>query len=204
MKILKERGAYLDSKSGGDGLLGGIVRFFSKDARNCNEGRRGEDIIIDVLQGLDDSCYLINDVVLPCSRGNIDHVLLTPKGIFAIETKNWEGEIICHGDEWHRRYHKGLFASKDFNMGSPSKQIKMNAFSLSKLIESELFHNTFRIWVEVIVVFTHSDVRLELNDPNVTVLKANYLCNHIINFRQMAELSQNDIQSLGKFIANLN
>jgi hypothetical protein len=48
-----------------------------------------------VLKRLDDSHYLINDVILPSSRGNIDHILLTPKGIFAIETKHWDGEIIC-------------------------------------------------------------------------------------------------------------
>ncbi|HSD58343.1 MAG TPA: nuclease-related domain-containing protein, partial [Methanotrichaceae archaeon] len=136
MIVLKGRGNYLDDKSGGDGLKGVIIRLFSKDARNCNKGRRGEDIIVDVLQRLDDSHYLINDVILPSSRGNVDHVLLTPKGIFAIETKHWEGEIICQGDEWHRRYHKGLFSTKDFDAGSPSRQVKMNAINLSRLIES--------------------------------------------------------------------
>ena len=175
MIILKERGAYLDDKSGGDGLTGGIIRLFSKDARNYDKGRCGEDTITNMLQGLDDSCYLINDVILPSSRGNIDHVLLTPKGIFAIETKHWDGEIICHGDEWFRRYQKGFFSSKEYEMGSPSRQVKRNAFNLSSLIKSEVFHNTFKIWVERLVVFTHPNVQLELNEPTVTILEANEL-----------------------------
>ena len=80
MIVIKERGGYLDDKSGGDGLIGGITRLFSEDARNYNKGRCGEDAVTYMLQGLDDSCYLINDMILASSRGNIDHVLLTPKG----------------------------------------------------------------------------------------------------------------------------
>ena len=203
MIVLKGRSTYLDDKSGGDGLKGSIIRLFSKDARNCNKGRRGEDTIVDVLQRLDDSHYLINDVILPSSRGNVDHVLLTPKGIFAMETKHWEGEIICHGDEWHRRYHKGLFSTKYFDAGSPSRQVKMNAINLSRLIESRLFHNTFRIWVEGLVIFTNPRVRLKLHEPSVAVLRAEDLYDYIINFRKMTELSKNDLKSIGKFIADL-
>jgi hypothetical protein len=203
MIVLKGRGNYLVDKSGGDGLKGSITRLFSKDARNCNKGRRGEDIIVDVLQRRDDSHYLINDVILPSSRGNIDHVLLTPKGIFVIETKHWDGEIICHGDEWHRRYRKGLFSAKDFDAGSPSRQVKMNAINLSRLIEARLFHDTFRIWVEGLVVFTNPRVRLKLHEPSVAVLRVDDLYDYIINLKNIMEFSKNDLKSIGKFIADL-
>ena len=200
MKILKERSAYLDDKSGGSGLIGWIIRLFSEDARNYNKGRCGEDIVTDTLQGLDDSCYLINDVILSTSTGNIDHVLLTPQGIFAIETKHWDGEIICHGDDWLHSYQRGRY---HFGSGSPSRQVKRNAFNLSSLIESEVFHNTFKIWVEGLVVFTHPNVQLELTKPTVTILTTNELFNYIVNFRQMCELSKNDLQSIGYFIAGI-
>ncbi len=202
MIVLKGRSTYLDNKSGGDGLKGSIIRLFSKDARNCNKGRRGEDTIVDVLKRLDDSHYLINGVILPSSRGNVDHVLLTPKGIFAIETKHWEGEIVCHGDEWLRRYRKGLFSAKDFDAGSPSKQVKMNAINLSRLIESRLFHNTFRMWVDGLVVFTNPRVRLKLHEPSVTVLRAEDLCDYVINIEKMIELSKRDLESIGRFLAD--
>lgn len=203
MIILKGRGTYLDDKSGGDGLTGTIIRLFSNDARNCNKGRHGEDSIVEVLQCLDDSCYLINDIILPSSRSNIDHVLLTPKGIFAIETKHWEGEIICNGDEWQRRYHKGFFSTKNYDSSSPSRQVKMNAFNLSKLIETGLFHNTFRVWVEGLVVFTNPKVHLELHDPSITVLKVQELYNFLTNSRQIAKQSSSDVRSIANFIANI-
>lgn len=157
-----------------------------------------------MLQDLDDSCYLINDVILPSSRGNIDHILLTPKGIFAIETKHWNGTIVCNGDEWLRRHQKGFFSSKGSEVDSPSRQVKRNAFNLSRIIESEVFHNTFKIWVEGLVVFTHPNVHLELNEPRVTILKANELFDYIINFRQMSKLSKVDLQPIGNFIIGAN
>jgi hypothetical protein len=203
MNVLKKRSNYLDDKAGGDGLKGTIICIFSKDARNCNKGRQGEDSIVEVLQRLDDYCYLINDIILPSSRGNLDHVLLTPKGIFAIETKHWDGEIICHGDEWHRRYHKGFFSSKDFDSGSPSRQVKVSAFNLSKLIETRLFHSTFRVWVEGLVVFTNPGVHLEIHDPSITVLRINELYNYLINLKHMENLSKNDIASIANFIASM-
>lgn len=204
MIILKKRGDYLDKKSGGDGWVGRIIRFFSKRARDHNKGRLGEDIVINTLKSLNDSNYLVNDVILPSSWGNIDHVLLTPKGIFAIETKHWAGTIICHGDEWVQRKQKGLFFHKDYETDSPSKQVKKNAVNLSKLIKSEVFHDTFSVWVEGLVVFTKPGLHLELNEPSVKILKADKLFNYVVNLRPVSNLSKKDLESIGNFIAKID
>ncbi len=80
----------------------------------------------------------------------------------------------------------------------------MNAINLSRLVESRLFHNTFRIWVEGLVVFTNPKVRLKLHEPSVAVLRAKDLYDYIINFKEMNELSKNDLKSIGKFIADFS
>ena len=36
--------------------------------------------------------------MLPESYGNIDHIILGSNGIFVIESKNYDGKIICNGD----------------------------------------------------------------------------------------------------------
>lgn len=79
----------------------------------------------------------------------------------------------------------------------------MNAINLSRLIESRLFHNTFRIWVDGLVVFTNPGVRLKLHEPGIAVLRADDLYDYIINFGNIMEFSKNDLKSIGKFIANL-
>jgi hypothetical protein len=89
-------------------------------------------------------------------------------------------------------------------MDSPSKQVKRNALNLSTLIKSEVFHNTFKVWVQGLVVFTDPNVRLELNEPSVTILRSNELINYITNYRQMKKLSKNDLKSIGTFISNIN
>jgi hypothetical protein len=79
----------------------------------------------------------------------------------------------------------------------------MNAFNLSKLIETRLFHNTFKVWVDGLVVFTNPRVHLELHELSITVLKAQELYNYRINLKQISQLSNNDIRSIANFVANL-
>jgi len=90
-----------------------------------------------------------------------------------------------------------------FNLKSVSCPSPQQSCGVFKIIKSEVFHNTFKVWVEGLVVFTHPDVYLELNEPSVTILRANELLNYIVNInsRQMNELSRNDLQSIGDIIA---
>lgn len=59
-------------------------------------GAEGEEKIAEWLGHLDDSYFVIHDVVLPgMVKENIDHVVLGPNGIFVLETKNHKGYITC-------------------------------------------------------------------------------------------------------------
>jgi len=179
---------------------------------NYSGGLGGEKIVIEMLRNLDDDHYLINDVMLPERYGNIDHILLCPNGIFVIETKNYEGEIICDGDEWHRHYEGGFTISmrgrpywkepRDYDMGSPSKQVKGNAVKLKQLIESQknIFKNPLKIWVEGIVVFTNPNVNLKLNEPTVTVLKVEELYDYLKNKESKIKFSSKELESIGNLI----
>ena len=61
------------------------------------KGIMGEIEVEKALKALDDSYVIINNVRLPNGNGNIDHVVVGPTGIFAIETKNIRGSFICEG-----------------------------------------------------------------------------------------------------------
>ena len=76
--------------------------FFSNMGSNYVKGLYSEILVTEYLKELDDSYYLINDIILPNSYGNIDHILLGPNGIFVIESKHFEGEIRCNGDNWYQ------------------------------------------------------------------------------------------------------
>lgn len=64
-------------------------------------GEKGEAMVRDVIKGLPPDRYaVLHDVWLPMEDGGetqIDHVIVSPFGIFVIETKNWKG--IIHADD---------------------------------------------------------------------------------------------------------
>lgn len=71
-------------------------RFFGgaakRDYSSWAQGAEGEEVVGKVLEGLaEDGWCVIHDVCF--GRGNIDHVVVGPGGIFTIETKSRGGKI---------------------------------------------------------------------------------------------------------------
>ena len=66
-------------------------------------GEEGENRVHDILMQLPDEYYVFKDVILKKKIGTtqIDHIVVSKYGVFAIETKNYRGEI--YGDD-KRRY----------------------------------------------------------------------------------------------------
>ena len=236
MKILKESGRWLNEqiesneKTATIFLIIGLatlifyglgiifivisIYFFIKSG-SYHKGKIGETLVEEYLKGLSDNYYLINDIKLPGSYGNIDHILLGPNGIFVIESKNYDGKIICNGDEWHRHYEGGLTISmrgrpywkpsRNYDIGSPSKQVKRNAVKLKQIIEPQkgIFKRPLKLWVEGIVVFTNSTVDLKLNNPTVSVLKVEELYDYVNNKKSRINFSPKELEMIGNLILRL-
>ena len=125
---------------------------------------------------LNDEYCLINDVLYINDRGNkenIDHVVLGPNGIFAIETKHYSGKITCKGSYWQVPFPIGR---------SPSSQAMGNASWVSKAIRVSGVFETLKVWVEPIVVFSNPDVELDVIDPEVDVVTLDKLVNSITSY----------------------
>lgn len=67
------------------------------------KGWEGENRVHNILMQLPDEYYIFKDVILKTPKGTtqIDHIVVSRYGVFAIETKNYRGEI--YGDD-NRRY----------------------------------------------------------------------------------------------------
>jgi hypothetical protein len=63
------------------------------------KGREGENRVHNILMQLPDDYYIFKDVILKTKKGTtqIDHIVVSKYGVFAIETKNYRGEI--YGDD---------------------------------------------------------------------------------------------------------
>jgi hypothetical protein len=106
-------------------------------------------------------------------RGEIDHLLLGPVGVLAIEVKNRNGVITCAGDRWlitrYDRYGNRVRAPEpltDNGGRSPSEQLNQPADDLAAFLRSRGHAVTIRR----IVWFTHRRARLgTCTDPTVHV-----------------------------------
>src|SRR5258705_2088356 len=141
-------------------------------------GKRGELAVTRALNGLPDGYVLLNDLLLPNGRCNIDHFLIGPNGLFVIETKNYAANVKCDGDQWFRN-------------GKPVKslswQAKSNALAVRRNLE-RLFaqHQAKLPFVEPILVFVKHKHRLELNQPTVHVLKPEELVKFIWGYERQS------------------
>ena len=172
----------------------GAFYYYLRRYRVYSGGWTGEKQVTKLLGSkLSDDYLLLNDLRLRSGGGDIDHIVLGPNGIFVLETKNWSGDVTCHGDMWQR-------AGKPNFKGSPSLQVKRNAARVKQAVDASPSLSALGIWVEGIVVFTNRHATLHLNNPTVTVVRLPQLPSHITSQRSAYTFSRQQLETLGKEI----
>lgn len=126
--------------------------------KRCSDWRKGilgEKMVVEALSPLDNSYVLINDVVLSERKGNIDHILIGPNGVFVIETKSYK---------W---YYLNRF---------PIRQAICSAVSLRYFLKE---HIQLDIFVSAILVSTDPYATRSQSSPTVNVINLKNLCEFI-------------------------
>src|SRR2546422_3022645 len=136
--------------------------------RSVRKGRLGERLVVDLLRGLPDDYWLVNDVTLGLARGSIDHVLIGPCGVVVIETKRVAGNIRCRDDEWSINGDRRTNGSGHVNSGACAVR-----YFLAER-HPELVFTALR-WIESIIVFTHPLSRLEANTGQTIAVRYSQL-----------------------------
>ena len=62
-----------------------------KRVESFYKGARGEEKVSEILKSLPDAYHVFNDFTV--GRNHVDHVVAGPGGVFAIETKFWNGKV---------------------------------------------------------------------------------------------------------------
>lgn len=141
------------------GLLAYVVARWRR-GKARRSGRRGEKMVAKELGRLKKKDYIvINDLMIPASNGRtsqIDHVVVSTRGIFVIETKNHAGRI--SGGE-HAQYWQQHLSSQSRGFYNPILQNRSHLRAIRKLLpkmDAELFSS--------MVVFTEAwrlDIKAE-------------------------------------------
>lgn len=170
-----------------------------------NIGKFGEKRVVRKLAWLSKEYITLNDILLPTHYGTtqIDHIVVSPYGIFVIETKNYKGWIFGHenSEEWKQ----SLLGKKRF-WGWSSEQhklrnpIRQNAAHVRavKAILKEI--GDFPIIP--IVVFADS-AELNITTPNHIVINWCNLRSAIKSYRTPS-ISPEDIQRIVSRISSAN
>jgi Nuclease-related domain len=159
-------------------------------ARRFNRGERGERHVADVLEELRSDGYRpIHDIV--GDGFNVDHVLVGPGGIFAIETKyrSGKGQITFRDTE-------GVFVGDRLEEKDCLKQARANARDIRQLIQENCGS---REWVTPIVVFVGDwKIRNAWRDTDTRVFTPDGLLRYIRN--QQPQLTRRDIELIASHL----
>lgn len=139
-------------------IIGAIIRRLTVSA-----GEVGENVVASKLRWLPRSQYfVINDLVFTKGNGNttqIDHVVVSPYGIFVIETKNIYGYI--HGSD-NSKLWRSCWRNRDLAFDNPILQNKAHMMALAEKLK--LRDDSF---VSIIAFSTNADLQVSVNDTYV-------------------------------------
>lgn len=82
--------------------IGGVVLALTAEpqsTRAWTAGARGEEKLAKALDGF----TVLHDRRVPGTRGNIDHVVVAPAGVFVVDAKRYEGRIEIRNHGWFLR-----------------------------------------------------------------------------------------------------
>jgi Nuclease-related domain len=129
------------------GLLVVLQRLAGKgrvlDPERLRRGILGEEAVAEALTGLPSSYLVLHG--LPTGHGDVDHVVIGPTGVFALETKAWEGSFY--------RSRGQLYSN-----GKPADHVLRQARGAAGQVRQLLLAAGINEWVEAVVVATRASV----------------------------------------------
>lgn len=149
-------------------------------------GKRGEQRVFSILKQLPDEYYVCNDIVIQRNGYSvqIDHVVISPYGIFVIETKNYTGWI--YGNDNSDQWTKNVYGYK-YHFGNPLKQNYAHVKALANL-----FCMSVNDFIPIVVFLHSADLRCNTSG---TVIYAGQLLDEIYSHRSLV-MTLADVQRL--------
>ena len=96
------------------GRLGGVVLAITDEPRATRawaKGARGEEKLAAALEGIE-GLRALHDRRVPRSPANIDHILVSPAGVFVVDAKNYRGTIAIRNRGWFFRPDYRLYVGR--------------------------------------------------------------------------------------------
>ena len=131
---------------------------------------RADQVLTTTLKKFGNDFVLFNYTVPP------PHVLLTPSRLYAVVVKNQDGQIIVNRRRYSRKFTWGRFFRffADEGLGSPASEAENRLDKLEKFLRKNLAEEEIPE-LKPLILFTHKDVELIVNDSDIPVMRTNEL-----------------------------
>lgn len=164
-------------------------------------GKAGELEVSHILHTLPEEYLILDDAIIPDQVVNpakkyttqIDHVVVSPYGIFVIETKNYSGWIF--GSEKSKRWKETFKTTQGHYFYNPIKQNWGHAYALA-----EHLHLNIGIFKPIVVFSDECDLHV---DSEIPVVYMSQLKNQILNYTQEI-IPRQDVHRIYNRLCNLN
>ena len=131
-------------------------------------GKAGEDEVSLILRSLPEDYLVINNVIIPDQTTDpsrkyttqIDHVVVSPYGIYVIETKNYSGWIF--GSEKSKRWKESFKTTPGHYFYNPIKQNWGHAYALAEHLRLDI-----RVFKPIVVFSDDCELNVESTTPVV-------------------------------------
>jgi hypothetical protein len=168
------------------------------------DGDFGEDFVIEALRILPEKYYCFNNVKM--LQNQIDHIVVCPKGVFTIETKNYSGDIYGNASntEWSAvvKYSYGdsyKKYSKSMKFYNPVKQARAHSLNLSNYLKDK---KVFFGFVKSVVVFLDNANEVKVFSPQVPVIRPNELYYYFMSLNDC--LSDDEVNKIMAAVRDLS
>jgi hypothetical protein len=129
---------------------------------DARRGAMAEEDVGNLLGELPAGYFVVHDFV--SNRGNIDHIVISTKGILTVETKSHRGVVSCEGEMLKR---DGQPFEKDF-----IRQAWAEAFSIRDLLNS---NGISAPQPQPVLLFANADVHVRQQVRGVEIISRRYL-----------------------------
>ncbi len=142
--------------------MGDRADQYSKRAVDARRGAVAEEAVGNLLGELPAGFFVVHD--FESKRGNIDHIVISTKGILTVETKSHKGVVSCEGEELKRG---GQPFEKDF-----IKQAWAQAYFIRLLLIS---HGISTPKPQPVLLFANADVQVRKPVRGVEIISKRFL-----------------------------
>lgn len=133
-------------------------------------GQQGEARITRLLElDLAPTCYVLNDITIPFARrsAQMDHLVVSPQGVFLFETKNWAGDLSgeANAEKWTQVRSRDR---KRVQLSNPIRQAARQADFMRQFLKAHGFDS---VPVYPAVVFSNPRTTWEAHSGEVPLLR---------------------------------